>query len=37
MMKSESAHGEGFAVSDTLTGACAGRQILEQANSGEAN
>jgi hypothetical protein len=35
--ESESAHGEGFAVGDTLPGPCAGWQILEQANSGEAN
>ncbi len=35
--ESESAHGEGFAVGDTVTGPCAGRQILEQANGREAN
>src|SRR5579862_303090 len=35
--ESESAHGEGFAVSDAVTGPCAGRQILEEANGGEAD
>ena len=35
--ESESAHGEGFAVRDTVSRPCAGRQILEQANGREAD
>jgi hypothetical protein len=35
--ESESAHGEGFAVRDAVSRPRGGRQILEQANRGEAN
>ena len=33
--ESESAHGEGFAVRETMTRPCAGRQILEEASRRE--
>ena len=35
--ESESAHGEGFAVRDTVSRPGSGRQILEQANRGKAD
>ena len=33
----KSAYGEGFAIGDAVTRPCTGRQILEQANRGQAD